>query len=172
MSISTASGEFPHFSEPKSGDADNQKVTRLDTVDAPAPYRVLSHTADTGIEADAESLASLISVLSLGMFELMAPCQGQGDLRWVGFEVVSPTVDDLLVDTLSELLYHSETADLVFCDVRVDVDHDALAATVTAGGVPVDSVEATGPPVKAVTYHDLVIAPTANGWHGRVYFDV
>jgi SHS2 domain-containing protein len=135
-------------------------------------YRVLSHTADTGIEAHAESLGSLITVLSLGMFELMAPCQPSKDLRWVTFEVDAPTVEDLVVDALSELLYHSEAEDIVFCEVRVDVDSDALVAKVEAGGVPVHAVEAIGPPVKAITYHDLIVEPTGQGWRGRVYFDV
>ena len=35
------------------------------------PYKVLSHTADTGIEATAPSISALIDELATGMFELM-----------------------------------------------------------------------------------------------------
>ena len=37
------------------------------------PYEVLSHTADSGIEATADTLPELIGVLATGMFDLMAP---------------------------------------------------------------------------------------------------
>ena len=42
------------------------------------PYTVLSHTADTGIEATADSLSDLVDDLATGMFGLMAslePCR-------------------------------------------------------------------------------------------------
>ena len=49
---------------------------------------------------------------------------------------------------------------------------DDLAVSVKADGLSVDAVESVGPPIKAVTYHDLVVAQRGDGWYGRVYFDV
>jgi SHS2 domain-containing protein len=135
-------------------------------------YRVLSHTADTGIEATADSLAGLIAVLAVGMYRLMAGTEPFPARRWIELRVESATIEDLVVDTLSELLYHSETEDLVFCDVRVDLEPGGSTANVEAGGVPTDAIEPAGPPIKAVTYHDLAVERRADGWYGRVYFDV
>jgi SHS2 domain-containing protein len=138
----------------------------------PKSYRVLSHTADTGIEATADSLAELIAVLAVGMYQLMATTEPSAARRWIKLRVESATIEDLVVDILSELVYHSETEDLVFCDVRVDVEPDVPTADVEAGGVPTDAVVPAGPPIKAVTYHDLAVERRAGGWYGRVYFDV
>lgn len=136
------------------------------------PHWVLPHTADTGIEATAGSVGALIEELARGMFGLIAPMPPVRAERWVTARIESPTLADLVVDTLSALLYHSEVEDLVFCDFRVDLDSDGLGASVQAGGVPILSVEPSGPPIKAVTYHGLIVEEGDGGWHGRVYFDV
>ena len=143
-------------------------MTRINVM----PYRVLSHTADTGIEATGDSLASLIEELATGMFGLVATIEPMAAERWTKFSVESPSLEDLVVDTLSELVYLSETEDLVFCAFSVDLSPGALAVTMEAGGVPVAAVEPSGPPIKAVTYHRLVVEEREDGWYGRVYFDV
>lgn len=134
-------------------------------------YRILSHTADTGIEATAGSLAGLIEEAMRAMFGLIAVLRPDAARTWVAFEVAAAAVDDLLIDTLSELLYRSEIEDLFFCDFRVRLA-DEGRATVEAGGIPVSEVEPEGPPIKAVTYHGLVVEERDGGWFARVYFDV
>jgi SHS2 domain-containing protein len=47
-----------------------------------------------------------------------------------------------------------------------------LRIDVEAGGVPTPAVQAEGPPIKAVTYHGLVVEERDGGWFARVYFDV
>jgi len=136
------------------------------------PYRVLPHTADTGIEATADSIAGLIGELAAGMFGVMAPVEPGAAERWIEVRVESPTMEDLAVDTLSVLLYHSEVENLLFCAFDVDKEPDAMAVTVKAGGVPAASVELMGPPIKAVTYHKLVVEEKGDGWYGQMYFDV
>ena len=135
-------------------------------------YRILSHTADTGIEATADSLATLIEEVMRAMFGLVASLDSGAAERWIDFSVEAATAEDLLVDTLSELLYRSEVDDLVFCDYRVRVDEGRFNADVEAGGVPTPAVESEGPPIKAVTYHGLVAEQRDGGWFARVYFDV
>ena len=133
--------------------------------------RVLSHTADTGIEVTADSLADLIGELCAGMFGLMASVEPSAAEKWVEVSLVAQTVEELVVNTLSELLYHSEVENLIFCAFRVSMGPD-LAVRVKAGGLLVDAVEPVGPPIKAVTYHDLVVEQRDDIWYGRVYFDV
>lgn len=135
-------------------------------------YRVLPHTADTGIEGTAETLDSLIAVMSQGMFELVGRCKASSPRRWLTLTIDAETVEDLLVDTLSELLYLSETEDLLLCDFRVSVEPGGRTAKVEVGGVRANAVEPAGPPIKAVTYHDLVVERRVGRWYGRVYFDV
>lgn len=105
------------------------------------------------------------------MFHLMAivaPCPH--DVA-VEVEVVAPTLEDLVVELLSELLYESEVQDLVLCGFEATM----LGPTHTrikARGVDISGVEVTGPPIKAVTYHAVVVDRREEDWLGRVYFDV
>ncbi|MDP3984273.1 MAG: archease, partial [Acidimicrobiia bacterium] len=115
---------------------------------------------------------SLIREMSVGMFALVAVIEPSAAQRWITLRVEAPTIEDLVVDTLSELLYHSEIEDLVFCDFRVNKEPNVLAVMVEAGGVPVSVVEPDGPPIKAVTFHDLVVEERDDGWYARAYFDV
>lgn len=135
------------------------------------PYSVLAHTADTGIEAAADTFPELLHDLATGMFGLMgspAPCTSDHAIE---VAVESSGYGDLVVDVLSELLYHSEVEDLFLCRFEVEAT-GPTSAKVRAGGVANTEVELTGPPIKAVTYHDVTVSETDDGWYGRVYFDV
>ena len=135
-------------------------------------YRVLAHTADTAIESDAGTLDQLIENLAYGMFDMMFDLEDIEGGRLVTIELQSPTVPDLIVDILSDLLYEAESADLVFASFSAHVDQRNLSARVIASGSSVTSVELRGPPIKAVTYHDLAVSSRKGGWYGRVVFDV
>ncbi len=135
------------------------------------PYTVLSHTADTGIEATADSLSDLVHDLATGMFGLMANLEPCRPHRLIEVSVEAASYEDLVVDVLSELLYRSEVEDLFLCDFEVEVT-GPTSVHVRAGGVDAASVELTGPPIKAVTYHDITVSGTDHGWYARVYFDV
>lgn len=136
-----------------------------------AHYRVLSHTADTGIEADAPTLAELYAVCAYAMFDLMVDLGGLQPTHEMVVRAAAPDPADTLVDLLSELLARAEIDGVVFCtfDTRRAT---ATEAELIAGAVPASTAELRGPPVKAVTYHDLEVAPTAEGWRARVLFDV
>jgi len=135
------------------------------------PHSTLEHTADTGLEACADSLAQLIEELALGMFELMAALEPCPDDLTVEAVVEVSSKEDLVVDALSELLYLSETEGAHFCRFEVAPAGD-FAVEIRAKGVPTEDAELTGPPIKAVTYHQLQVSETDEGWSATVYFDV
>ncbi|HEX6301817.1 MAG TPA: archease [Acidimicrobiia bacterium] len=135
------------------------------------PHSTLEHTADTGLEASADSLPQLIEELALGMFELMAAIETCPDDQIVEAAVEATSNEDLVVDTLSELLYLSETEGVHFCRFEVSTAGD-FAVEIQAMGVPTEDVELDGPPIKAVTYHQLQVSETDEGWSANVYFDV
>jgi SHS2 domain-containing protein len=133
--------------------------------------RFLSHTADSGIEATAPTFGALLAELLGGMFGLIASVHPSEAARWVTAHVEAANLEDLVVDTLSELLYHSEVENLLFCTFEVEADPERGVVDVRAGGVPYETVEASGPAIKAVTYHGLVVEER-DEWLARVYFDV
>jgi SHS2 domain-containing protein len=135
------------------------------------PYSTLEHTADTGLEANAASLPRLIEELSLGMFELMARVDPCPEAHRVETTIEASSSADLVVDALSELLYLSETEGLHLCRFEVTSTGD-FAVEIQTTGVPTEDVELTGPPIKAVTYHQLRVSETDEGWSAIVYFDV
>ncbi len=136
-------------------------------------YRILDHTADTGIEAEADTLSELLEALAHGMFDLtwdmdaVARRPATGSIQ---FTISSPAIDELAVDILSELLYVSESGDAAIRAISIDAT--TTEATVTAETCPLSGVELRGPPIKAVTYHDLRVERAGEKWWGRVIFDV
>jgi SHS2 domain-containing protein len=131
----------------------------------------LPHTADTGLEATADTFPHLIAELALGMFELMADIRDCPDDRSVDTTVEASSPEDLVVDVLSELLYLSETEGLHLCEFEVTVTGET-SVWIEAAGIPTEDVEMTGPPIKVVTYHQLAVSETTDGWTATVYFDV
>jgi SHS2 domain-containing protein len=118
--------------------------------------------------------ATLLEVFENSAFAMFDLMFGIGDLvgeRRIQVEVEAATVEELLVDWLSTLLFEAETNDLVFCSFSLESISDGRAVG-SATGVPLAGVELAGPPVKAVTYHDLAIRERPGGWSARIVFDV
>jgi SHS2 domain-containing protein len=133
-------------------------------------YQVLSHTADTGISTRADSLEAVIGNAAFAMFDLMFELPEDEPGIPVEIELEAAEPPDLLVSALSELLYRSEVGDVAYTNLAVRTDGNHLV--IEAEAHPVHALELRGPPIKAVTYHDLRCEPTADGWFARVIFDV
>lgn len=134
-------------------------------------YRVIAHTADTGIVAFGSTLAEAFENAAYGMFDLMF------DLRRVeaggecAVEAQAETLDELLVAWLSALLAEAEIREVAFSRFSVAEVREGVARGV-ASGAPTAGLELRGPPVKAVTFHDLAVEQRPEGWEARVIFDV
>jgi len=134
-------------------------------------YEVMSHTADTGILVHGASLQEVFENAAFAMFDLMYGIEDVPGQDRVGIEVGATTVEELLVDWLSTLLSEAEINDLAFCSFEIDMlDEGRLIGW--ASGKSNDHVELVGPPIKAVTYHELAIDRSSDGWSARVVFDV
>lgn len=137
-------------------------------------YDILSHTADVGIVAHGSSLSDVFANAAFAMFDLMYDLNDRVPSHTVAVAVSHTDRNELMVDWLAELLFISEAREVIPVAFRVTVG-DAETATLTAevDVAPASGAELVGPPVKAVTYHDLDIAEDPKGrWHARVIFDV
>lgn len=135
--------------------------------------RAVGHTADLAIEVTATSLPQLFERAAAGMVALV-----EGDAT----RPAAPTAPEeqrlvfeaedtatLLVLWLREILYQHQVRGFRHRRVVFDVlDTRTLDARVTgeAGTAVVESE------LKGVTYHDLSVEPTRDGWRARVIFDV
>lgn len=134
-------------------------------------YEPLDHTADTGIIAYGVTPHELFENAGWGMFDLMFDLTGIDPQRDLPVIAAGDSIEDLLVNWLSELLFHAETNDLALCYFTVDRLEDG-GVQGSAGGVDVYALELRGPPIKAVTYHDLAVVENPDTWWARIVFDV
>ena len=133
-------------------------------------YSIIDHTADTGIETRGATLAEAIGKAAFAMFDLMYDLSTMPATMSITFDSAAGSPSDLLVDVLSRLLLCSENDDVVFSEFRVN--EAGMRATVEAAGSSAVGAELRGPPIKAVTYHDLRCEQAGPGWEIRVIFDV
>ncbi len=134
-------------------------------------YEVLSHTADTGLVAHGESRAEAFANAAFGMFDLVFDLSGVPAVEECRVEVQAETPGELLVAWLSALLAEAEIRGLAFSSFSVGLLPGGHLVG-TAAGAPSAGLELRGPPVKAVTYHDLAVEEAPGGWRAQVIFDV
>jgi len=134
-------------------------------------YRILPHTADIGITATGATVEEAFENAAFGMFDLMFDLATVGAAQECRVEAAGDTPAELLVAWLSALLAEAEVRRLAFCRFGVEMLGGGRLRG-TAAGDPSDSLELRGPPVKAITYHDLAMEEVPGGWEVRVIFDV
>jgi SHS2 domain-containing protein len=138
-------------------------------------YQKLDHTADTGIELQARSLDELFTDAAIAFGDCVTEVAGLRCCQWRTFEIEARDLETLLVDWLDELLFAFETAGLLFGRVNVEVEQAGVEWRLRAKACGERFDPARHPlkvPIKAITYHRLLVAREAGGWRGRVIFDV
>jgi len=133
------------------------------------PYKLINHTADTGIKVNAETLEGLFIDSAIGMFEIIGHSNTGVDQK-VEISLKSDIVEDLLHDWLSELLYIYETDNIAFSKFkfgRLNKTH----LKVTAYGEVVEPENAKTE-IKAVTYHNLKVKKGKKEYSVEIIFDI
>lgn len=134
-------------------------------------FEEIPHTADWSFRAFGRDLLELFENAAFAMFSM----QGLTDSNSRRAEEIEREVqvegidyESLLVNWLSELLYLQETNREIYHRFRVEkISPTTLAARVF--GQPVRRIDKV---IKAVTYHNLKIEQTPNGWEAVVVVDV
>lgn len=122
-------------------------------------HQLLAHTADVRLRAAGNSLEELFRAALEGVNELLKP----GDYRPSKtpqkeelISVVSSDTTSLLIDFLSEVLAHSYTRKVLYCQLEfLQLDEDSLQAKISGHRTSGFAKE-----VKAVTYHEAEIKKT------------
>lgn len=134
-------------------------------------YEVLAHTADTGIVAFGESPVEAFANAAYGMFDLVFDLSRVPAAEECRVEEEADSLGELLVAWLSSLLAEAEIRGLAFSAFSVEMPEGGRLRGTAAGSASA-GLELRGPPVKAVTYHDLAVEQVPGGWRARVIFDV
>jgi SHS2 domain-containing protein len=135
-------------------------------------FEVFEHTADIGLRIRAPDRQSAYAEAAAALFSLLIanPQAVRGTVSKT-YRIDGEQGDYLLFDWLNELLYTFETERLLLRDFRVELDDSGLVAT--CRGEPIDRTRhKMEHEVKAITYHELKLKQTADGWLAEVIVDI
>lgn len=135
-------------------------------------FEPLEHTADKGIRARGSILEDLFENAATGMFSLMADLGKYTPTETRQIAVEASDLDVLMHNWLSELLYQFEVDRILFTCFHVEPIEDGKLNAEVQGLPFSDDIEWLGPPIKAVTLHDLHISRTDERLEAQVIFDV
>lgn len=134
--------------------------------------REIDHTADIGIEVEADTPTELFQCAGMALFSLMVQPQGI-QAREVREEIVhAEGWEQLFHDWLSQLLHRFLQDGFVAATIAVsEIDAHHVHARLTGEKLDYDRHEFETE-IKAVTYHQLSVICEQGRWQARVIFDV
>jgi len=149
-------------------------------------YELRDHTADVAVEATGETLGGVFAAVADGLTAAMCDEISEDGGERFALDVRAENREALLFDYLDELIYERDVRGVLPADHEASVsrasdggdggdrdDSDGEAEWIceaTARGVPLGAVDARD--VKAVTYSEMALEETAEGWRAYVVFDV
>jgi SHS2 domain-containing protein len=132
-------------------------------------YEELEHTADLALRCGGPDRDSFFRSAAMGMYHLMGIGKTPAEdplTRTVTLDAMD--MESLLVDWLGELAYLAESESLVFGTIQFQTLSDTRIEAVLTDGRAARIDKA----IKAVTYHNLSIQKTHEGYAATVVFDV
>jgi SHS2 domain-containing protein len=122
------------------------------------PYELIDHTADMGIKAHGSSLSEAFANAGRGMFDIITDSSKIESKTEYDIHLSADSLDQLLVDWLSELLFLQGAKNLVFGEFIVTIDEKrCLLSAVVRGEEFKREKHNVGIEIKAVTYHLLKV---------------
>jgi SHS2 domain-containing protein len=135
-------------------------------------FRFLEHTADVGFEAFGSSREETFVNAARALTCLIVDLEAISLREEVTLQVQGTDPESLLVNWLSELLYLHDAEGWLFGDFKIlNLQDDSLSALARGEKFRRGRHQAKLL-VKAITYHQLVLAKTVEGWRARVYVDI
>lgn len=135
-------------------------------------HELFEHTADLGLRVRAADLDTLFAEAAECL--VSAIVEDATSIRPETEQTIELSGTDreyLLFDFLRELLYRFDAEHLLFGQFEVRVRPDGLTATVR--GERLDPARhVLSHEVKAITYHELTVEPTPDGWLAEVIVDI
>jgi len=139
---------------------------------------ISDHTADTGLKVWGRTPELCIAAAIIGFVNLttdpgtlVVDMETKGGIElWIDAD---GDLDVLLRDVLDHLLYWLDVYDrlpMTIMDVRIEGDEFFVLDTHM--GKWMDGISESRTEIKAITWQDLRLSETDNGWFGYVVFDI
>jgi|SRR3954470_6477699 SHS2 domain-containing protein len=138
-------------------------------------HAFIDHTADVAADLDGRSQGELFLSAARALTDTITPVEGVGAVVTQSVTLEAPTIEDLLVDWLNELLYLFEVQNVLFVDGEVSVaERDGRwHVSATVAGEPFDpDRHPVRVLVKSATYHGLRVTHEQGTWRARIVLDI
>ncbi|MBU4340660.1 MAG: archease [Euryarchaeota archaeon] len=139
-------------------------------------YRYLEDIAcaDAAFETAGTTLEELFRDAATATFEVMADTKTVKPVLTRKIVIENETVDGLLIDWLSELVFLKDSESLLFSVFDVSIrKNEIYVLKAAAKGEKIDrGKHSLRSDVKAVTYHLLEVKKTEDIWTARVVLDI
>jgi len=123
-------------------------------------FEIIEHTADVGIRAYGKSIEECFENAAKGMFAIITDNSQIEPVEKREIELTSNSIENLLVDWLSELLFLNSAYNLVFGDFKVRIDEGKEQVSLHGEAIGEKysrEKHGYGTEIKAVTYHMLKV---------------
>ena len=135
-------------------------------------HELFEHTADLGLRATAPDLNALFAEMAKCLLSAIVEDPAcVRPLEETRIELAGTDREFLLFDWLKELLLRFETDHVLFASFEVQVSGSGLTATVRGDAFD-PARHMLAHEVKAITYHELKVEPTSDGWLAEVIVDI
>ncbi len=135
-------------------------------------FTIFPHTADAGLRVEAEDVETLFADAGRGLFSLLV--SNVDDVQPNVRREITVDGDDLeylFFDWLSELLFIFEDQHLLFSQFDVSLQKGGLRGVASGEQIDRDRHRLEHE-IKAITYHDLKVKRTDQGWIAEVIVDI
>ena len=136
------------------------------------PFRILEHTADIGFEAFGTTRKEVFANAGCALMHLMVDLEAIAPQDKLSLRAEASDMPSLLVNWLSEILYMFDGEGWLFRDFEFDEFTEHSLAAMARGEKFDRRRHQVKLLVKAVTYHQLDLRETAEGWRAQVYVDI
>jgi SHS2 domain-containing protein len=137
-------------------------------------FETFEHTADIGLRVAAPNLPQLFVEAGRAVASLIIENPDEIELRLhTTIDLEAESVETLFIDWLRELIYRFETEHLLLWEFSIEIDRGSRRLWAGCRGESADwTRHLPDHELKAVTYHQLRVAETPEGWEAEVIFDI
>jgi len=139
----------------------------------PNAYEFFEHTADIGVHIYGATLEELFRNAAAALFNALGELKKTESVREKTLELQADSLEDLLHDWLTEMLYEIESTHILYDEVKFS-SLTPLNLRATIRGAQIDFAKSkTNEEIKAITYHQLRVEQVENAtWRATVILDV
>jgi len=138
----------------------------------PLTYQIIDHTADLGIIVKGPDVKSLFIHAARAMTDLMVKGDISKEAVIKDVLVEGEDFPDLMIRWLGEILYLFDGENLIVNSIKIkSISPTKLKSILTLTSFEPEHHQVIRE-IKAVTYHQISVDKTKDGWQAKVIFDI